>query len=86
VDPYADYAEFYDLDHLGGADVPFYLAYAGDASVAGGSPVLELGCGTGRILIPLAEAGFDVVDVYGDYERNPYDGTGEILAVARRPR
>jgi hypothetical protein len=24
------------------------------------------------------------VDVFRDYERSPYDGTGEILAVARR--
>jgi ubiquinone/menaquinone biosynthesis C-methylase UbiE len=31
-----------------------------------GSPILELGCGTGRILIPLAKAGFRVVglDLY----------------------
>jgi len=26
-----------------------------------------------------------VVDVYRDHDRNPYDGIGEILAVARRP-
>jgi hypothetical protein len=25
------------------------------------------------------------VDVYRDYDKNPYDGTGEIIAVARRP-
>ena len=60
---YVDYAEYYDLDHRDqAADVPFYLAYAGETSacdgrVAGGSPILELACGTGRILIPLAEAG-----------------------------
>jgi hypothetical protein len=33
----------------------------------------------------LERAGFKVVDVYRDYDRNPYAGTGEILAVARRP-
>jgi SAM-dependent methyltransferase len=59
VDQYADYAEFYDLDHRGGADVPFYLAYAAQC----GSPVLELGCGTGRVLIPLAEAGHEMIGV-----------------------
>jgi hypothetical protein len=34
----------------------------------------------------LERAGFEVVNVYRDYERTPYDGTGEILAVARRPK
>jgi hypothetical protein len=33
----------------------------------------------------LERVGFEVVDVFRDYDRNPYDGTGEILAVARRP-
>jgi SAM-dependent methyltransferase len=35
-------------------DLPFWIGLAR----RGGSPVLELGCGTGRVLIPLAEAGF----------------------------
>lgn len=35
-------------------DLPFWL----DLARRQGGPVLELGCGTGRILIPLAEAGF----------------------------
>ena len=37
-------------------DTPFYLE---EAKVAGGS-LLELGCGTGRLLIPLLSTGFDV--------------------------
>jgi SAM-dependent methyltransferase len=37
-------------------DVPFYLELARHH----GSPVLELGCGTGRVLLPLAAAGFEV--------------------------
>lgn len=40
-------------------DVDFYRALAGEL----GGPVLEVGCGTGRVSIPLAEAGFDVVGV-----------------------
>lgn len=59
---YADYefvAEFYD--HVGPyrdrPDVDFYVATA----VQSGGPVLELGCGTGRVLIPTARAGIRIV-------------------------
>jgi len=37
-------------------DVAFYL----DLAAKAGPDVLELGCGTGRVMIPLAEAGFRV--------------------------
>mgnify|MGYP001326110052 CR=1 FL=1 len=40
-------------------DIPFYL---NQASNIGGS-VLELGCGTGRVTIPMAELGIDVTGV-----------------------
>lgn len=36
------------------ADLPFWLGLARKQ----GSPILELGCGTGRVLIPLATAGY----------------------------
>jgi SAM-dependent methyltransferase len=42
-------------------DVQFYLAQAARAK----GPILELGCGTGRILIPLARAGHTVVGLDG---------------------
>ncbi|MBN1352480.1 class I SAM-dependent methyltransferase [candidate division KSB1 bacterium] len=53
---YTDYAEYYDQDHGGDSDIAFYLDYAKKC----GSPILELACGTGRVLLPLANAGFEV--------------------------
>jgi SAM-dependent methyltransferase len=51
-------AEYYDATWIvrERADVDFYLGCAASY----GSPVLELGCGTGRILLRLAEAGHRV--------------------------
>ncbi len=52
-------AEYYDEDYTIGipdrGDIPFYRKYAQQQ----GPPVLELGCGTGRILIPIAESGIE---------------------------
>lgn len=53
---YVDYAEYYDFGHDITIDIEFYIGYARQC----GSPILELACGTGRVLIPLAEAGFHV--------------------------
>jgi SAM-dependent methyltransferase len=52
-------AEFYDHNPAYAArpDVGFWLSLAGTA----GGPILELGCGTGRVLIPIAAAGHTVV-------------------------
>ncbi len=38
-------------------DIPFYVGLAKQSA----GPVLELGCGTGRVAIPIAEAGVEVV-------------------------
>jgi len=54
---YDAFAPFYDLEHADfTSDIPFWLELAGQT----GSPVCELACGTGRVLLPLARAGFDV--------------------------
>jgi SAM-dependent methyltransferase len=45
-------------------DLPFWL----DLARRSGGPVLELGCGTGRVLIPLLEAGFRAVGLDSDRE------------------
>jgi SAM-dependent methyltransferase len=52
-------AELYDYipGYAGRPDQEFYLDYAR----AAGGKILELGCGTGRLLIPIAAAGHEVV-------------------------
>lgn len=53
-------------------DVPFYLELAKEAGAAG-QPVLEIACGTGRITIPIAQAGVEVVGL---------DNSEAMLAIA----
>jgi len=38
-------------------DIPYWV----EEAVSSGGPVLELGCGTGRVAIPVAQAGVRVV-------------------------
>ena len=49
-------AEFYDRQHMGRADEAFWI----EEAAASGGPVLEIGCGTGRVLIPVARAGIEI--------------------------
>lgn len=56
------YADFYDWENartMARRDVPFWKGVA----AAAGGPVLELGCGTGRVLMPVARAGTPVVGI-----------------------
>lgn len=56
---YAFIADLYDhvVPYRNRPDVAFFV----DAAEASGGPVLEVGCGTGRVLIPTARAGIDIV-------------------------
>jgi SAM-dependent methyltransferase len=54
------YSEYYDL--LYSPDQPDDAFYVEMARHTGG-PVCELACGTGRIVLPLARAGFDVTGI-----------------------
>lgn len=55
-----DLARFYDLDHASVRDdVEMYRQFAAQT----GGPVLELGCGTGRVALPLARDGHQVAAV-----------------------
>ena len=66
------FAPFYDLEFGAFADdLPLYRGFA----ARGAGPVLELGCGTGRALLPLARDGFAVTGV---------DLSPAMLALARR--
>ena len=52
-------AEFYDIAYdriLSGEDIPFYIDYSRYSN----GRTLELGCGTGRVLIPTAQAGYPI--------------------------
>jgi ubiquinone/menaquinone biosynthesis C-methylase UbiE len=69
-----EYAPFYDWENartLGRRDVPFWRT----AALAADGPVLELGCGTGRIAAPLGRAGVRLVGIDRSYP---------MLALARR--
>ena len=69
---YDQIARFYDLIHAGlTADIDTIVALAGQQN----GPVLELGCGSGRLLLPLARAGYSVTGV---------DNSPAMLARARR--
>lgn len=70
-DPFAAYARFYDLDHAGVDDDLFMLR---QFAARCGSPILELACGTGRALLPLARDGYHLVGV---------DASPAMLAVVR---
>ncbi len=70
--PYDPWADFYDAVHLGlPGEAEFYVGQA----VRRGGAVLELGCGTGRIAIPMAMSGVDVTGL---------DNSKAMLAVCRR--
>jgi SAM-dependent methyltransferase len=67
-------ARFYDIDmaqNMQFDDVGFYVRLAAQAR----GPVLELGCGNGRILLPLLRAGLDATGV---------DDSAGMLAELRR--
>jgi SAM-dependent methyltransferase len=67
---YDEIAAFYDpWSRSVTEDVGFYV----DEALASGGPVVELGVGTGRIAVPIARAGIDVIGV---------DSSPGMLAVA----
>src|ERR671914_642149 len=69
--PYDAIARLYDpWSHSVTEDVEFYV----EEALASGGPVVELACGTGRITVPIAQAGIGVIGV---------DASPRMLEVAR---
>jgi ubiquinone/menaquinone biosynthesis C-methylase UbiE len=69
---YDDWANLYDLIHSNHtADVPFYVQLAKER----GGSILEAACGTGRVTIPIGEAGIDILG---------FDNSVQMLQSARR--
>lgn len=67
---YEKIVQFYDLIHQ---DLSDDIAYIVKLAAQYEQPVLELGCGTGRLLLPLARTGHSVVGL---------DNSAEMLAEA----
>jgi SAM-dependent methyltransferase len=72
ADDYAPIADLYDFvgPYRDRPDVPFWVEEAKSA----GGPILELGCGSGRILLPTARAGVEIVGL---------DSSPSMLAMCR---
>lgn len=65
-DDYADYYDWENAQTVGRRDIAFWSAFARGAPArpAGGrAPILELGCGTGRVAIPVAKDGATVIGI-----------------------
>jgi SAM-dependent methyltransferase len=72
-DEYGFVADLYDhvVPYRDRQDVAFFV----EAATRAGSPVLEIGCGTGRVLVPVARAGIEIVGL---------DASPGMLDVCRR--
>lgn len=71
MDVYDEMAEYYDLIYGDQVDIEFYLREARNAR----GPVLEIACGTGRILLRLLAEGMDATGI---------DISENMLAMLRR--
>jgi len=72
VDSYRVAAKYYDGAYaaMDLVDAPFYA----DLATEIGGPVLEIGCGTGRVLLPIARQGTEIHGV---------DNSGAMLGILR---
>lgn len=72
LNDYDPIAPFYDVEHARfDEDIDLYMNFAG----LRGGPLLELACGSGRLLLPLASAGYEITGV---------DTSAAMLELARQ--
>jgi SAM-dependent methyltransferase len=73
-DSYRNIADLYDWvgPYRSRQDVNFYV----EEAISSGGPVLEIGCGTGRVLIPTAQAG---IEIFG------LDSSAQMLKICQDP-
>jgi len=84
TDTRAQAAKYYDLNPDVPADVPFYIGVIPSPEAR----ILELGCGTGRVLLPLAEKcgyihGLDLSEAMVAVCRRKLEATGIALTKAQ---
>lgn len=71
ADTYQQFAAYYDAEYAPfDEDIPFYMEFARKAN----GPILELGCGTGRVLAALEDTGLPLAGI---------DTSDSMLAIAR---
>ena len=71
-DSYSTFADYYDLEYASfDADLDFYRNFAQQAD----GPVLELGCGTGRVLLALEDLGLPLTGI---------DSSPAMLSIGRK--
>ena len=64
------WSDVYDLTHTLSDDIPFWI----EEAISCGGPIIELGSGTGRVSIPIAEAGVPILGI---------DNSTAMLKLAR---
>jgi SAM-dependent methyltransferase len=72
ADAYRRFAAYYDVEYASfEEDIDFYIEFARQAN----GPILELGCGTGRVLVALQDTGLPLAGI---------DSSSSMLALARQ--
>ncbi|MFK7802271.1 MAG: class I SAM-dependent methyltransferase [Anaerolineae bacterium] len=73
---YQQAAKYYDLIHQAHTgDIELFVQMAQAVSSSNNPEILDIGCGSGRLVIPIAEAGLGVVGI---------DNSADMFAVAQK--
>ncbi len=93
---YVDYAEYYDFDPNPEIDLQNQIQHSeirfeefdqtGTLMRERTLPMDTRYTFRYELQLLLEKAGFEVLEVYRDFDKNSFDGTGEIITVARQGR